>query len=183
MAEAWSERMQEAGIDPAEVKTLADDIESGRITPEQATNQTRDIVSEQLAEQYVAEQFMMTTAAQIAAKAQEPQMHPDWGDEKLVRAAYLVVNSQFGSTSMLQRQMRLSYREAEQLMDRLERCGIVGPGTEATPARSSWAIPQNSIDSSTRRPQMACTSGTPRRGKNGQLSPPPPSRILTKASR
>ncbi|NKY88898.1 DNA translocase FtsK [Nocardia veterana] len=127
VAEAWSERMREAGIDPAEVKTLADDIESGRTTPDQATNQTRDIVSEQLAEQYVEEQFMMTTAAEIAAKAQEPQFHPDWGDEKFVRAANLMVNSQFGSTSMLQRRLHIGYREAEQLMDRLERRGIVGP--------------------------------------------------------
>jgi len=42
-------------------------------------------------------------------------------------AARLIVQSQSGSTSLLQRRMKLGYHRAGRLMDQLEAAGIVGP--------------------------------------------------------
>jgi S-DNA-T family DNA segregation ATPase FtsK/SpoIIIE len=42
-------------------------------------------------------------------------------------AARLIVQSQVGSTSLLQRRMKLGYNRAGRLMDQLEAAGIVGP--------------------------------------------------------
>ena len=42
-------------------------------------------------------------------------------------AARLIVQSQSGSTSLLQRRMKLGYNRAGRLMDQLEAAGIVGP--------------------------------------------------------
>ena len=42
-------------------------------------------------------------------------------------AARLIVQNQVGSTSLLQRRMKLGYNRAGRLMDQLEAAGIVGP--------------------------------------------------------
>jgi S-DNA-T family DNA segregation ATPase FtsK/SpoIIIE len=42
-------------------------------------------------------------------------------------AARLIVQSQMGSTSLLQRRMKLGYNRAGRLMDQLEAAGVVGP--------------------------------------------------------
>jgi S-DNA-T family DNA segregation ATPase FtsK/SpoIIIE len=49
-------------------------------------------------------------------------------------AARLIVQSQIGSTSLLQRRMKLGYNRAGRLMDQLEAAGIVG-GNQGSKAR------------------------------------------------
>ncbi|HZE84330.1 MAG TPA: DNA translocase FtsK, partial [Puia sp.] len=48
-------------------------------------------------------------------------------------AARLIVQNQIGSTSLLQRRMKLGYNRAGRLMDQLEAAGIVGPGQGSKP--------------------------------------------------
>jgi len=48
-------------------------------------------------------------------------------------AAKLIVNAQMGSTSLIQRRMKLGYNRAGRLMDQLESAGIVGPSQGSKP--------------------------------------------------
>ena len=59
--------------------------------------------------------------------ASKESMDPNERDPLFEEAAHIVVQTQQGSTSMLQRKLKLGYNRAGRIIDQLEKAGIVGP--------------------------------------------------------
>ena len=57
----------------------------------------------------------------------QQELDPGERDELFEDAAYLIVSTQQGSTSLLQRKLKLGYNRAGRIIDQLEAAGIVGP--------------------------------------------------------
>ena len=71
--------------------------------------------------------YVLPKVAEEDGETDIDNMAPDDWDSMFEDAARVIVNSQQGSTSLLQRKMKIGYNRAGRLIDQMEIANIVGP--------------------------------------------------------
>lgn len=119
-----AQRIQGAWVSEAEVRRV---VEGWRKQVERLKKD--EIDPEEDEEASITEEQITSTASGIPGGGTGDTED----DELLIKALDLVVESQLGSTSMLQRKLKVGFARAGRIMDMLEERGIVGPSEGSKP--------------------------------------------------
>ena len=151
------QRIQGAWVDENEVRQVVDSWvaqarAAAEVTTDPAAGNPLASPDARSDEDPTARSVSMSTpssapTADITEDSSRPASISDAGsdDELLDEARRLVVTSQLGSTSMLQRKLRVGFARAGRLMDLLEEAGVVGPST-GSKAREVLVAPEEMTD-------------------------------------
>jgi len=147
---ATASRLQGCWVEEAEVRKIvkhwrdqANELRSEGFEAEVSEVATEDVAAATSAVPAMAQIPLPDTAISPSITDDPPAglAGGDEDDDLLLSAIELVVNSQLGSTSMLQRKLRVGFARAGRLMDLLEERGVVGP-SEGSKARAVLWTPE-----------------------------------------